>query len=267
MAGTFSKLLKLNYYLVTAGILLLCLSRCDDNEKQVSSEKNEAVIHKAVGSKDLKEKPILKIVGPTHIDIGTVMEGSEPHVVFTLANTGSAVATVAVDDLSKGGCTAVSLIPTLAPGDSSILEFIFETLGYGGRTETRRIQINYNNPQYSPLEFSVSATVIAPEPYQALTGELWYGYYVLIDIRSPKEFAKEHLLGSINVPFDELMAWSSNLQQHALVYLISQDGKQSDQAALMLREKGYAECVSLVGGLDEWKNKYISKQLLIAGNR
>ncbi|MBN2413956.1 DUF1573 domain-containing protein [candidate division KSB1 bacterium] len=267
MAGTFPKLLKWNYCLLTAGILLCCLSNCSDNQKQISSEKNEAINSKVVGSNDSKEKPLLKIAGPTHIDLGTVMEGSEPHVVFMLLNTGTAAARVAVDDLSKGGCTAVSLIPTLAPGDSSILEFIFETLGYGGRTETRRIQINYNNPENSPLEFSVSATVTKPEPYQALTGELWYGYYLLIDVRSPKEFAREHLVGSINVPFDELMEWTASLPQYILIYLISQDGTQSDQAAIMLREKGYSECVSLVGGLDEWKNKYISKQLLIAGNR
>jgi rhodanese-related sulfurtransferase len=245
----------------------LFICNCGENQQEVSSknakigEERSAVAH-GIGVAD--SLPFLTILGENHLDIGAVREGSEPHVFFTLVNTGTGMATVAVDDLSKGGCTAVSLIPRLASGDSAELEFIFETLGYGGRSETRKIQITYNNPAHSPLEFSVSATVLAPEPHQAPIGELWYNFYVLVDVRTAAEFAQEHVVGSINVPFADLGKWAASIPQHLLIYLISEDGAQSDRAAKMLREKGFSECLSLIGGLDEWKKEDSKKQLLIS---
>jgi len=253
-------------YFVKVFFILIFISSivsCKRSEKEISKERrtwpNKTFTSKAV--------PKLIIKEGNHLDIGTVKEGTEPHVSFTLINVGTAEATIAIDDLSKGGCTAVSMIPRIPLGDSSKLEFIFETLGYGGRTDTRRIKINYNNPLLSPLEISVSAKILSPEPYQATIGELWYNFYVLIDVRSPGAFAKEHLVGSINVPFEELETWVSHLPKYLLIYLISEDGVKSDRAAKMLRRDGFSECVSLVGGLKEWKRRYHKKKLLIPGTK
>jgi len=237
------------------------IASCRKTEKGISKQERTETNK----TPTLKAVPKLIIKEGNHLDIGTVREGTNPRVSFTLINKGAAEATIAIDDLSKGGCTAVSMIPRIPPGDSSKLEFIFETLGYGGRSDTRRIRINYNNPVLRPLEISVSAKILSPKPYQAAIGEVWYNFYVLIDVRSHDAFSKEHLVGSINVPFKELKTWVSHLPKYLLIYLISEDGVKSDRAAKMLRRDGFSECVSLVGGLKEWKRRYHKKKLLISG--
>lgn len=229
-----------------------------------SSEKNR---NQTVGTNIKKEVPELVVKEGTYFDIGTVKEGARPQVSFTLKNIGDAEATIAIDDLSKCGCTAVSFVPKIPAGDSSKLEFIFETLGYGGQSITRRIRVNYNNPALSPFEIIVAARIIEPEPYQALVDKLWYGFYVLIDIRSPEAYAKEHIVGSVNVPLQLLEDFTANIPNYILIYLISENGEKSDLAAKMLRENGLSECVSLAGGLNEWKLRYGIMELLISGNR
>lgn len=127
--------------------------------------------------------------------------------------------------------------------------------------------MNYNNPACSPLEISVSARILAPEPYQALIGELWYGFYVLVDVGNPDAYVIEHIVGSINVPLQLLEDWTAKIPNYILIYLISENGEKSDLAAKMLRENGFSECVSLVGGLEEWKWRCCKNELLISGNR
>ncbi len=232
-----------------------------------SKENRKKQATQTVGSNLTNKVPKLVVKEGVHRDFGSVREGTNPHVFFTLINIGNSEAHISINDLSKGGCTAVSLIPELAPGDSARLELIFETLGYGGRSPNRRIQIHYNNPDLSPLELSVSARILPVEPYQAPIGELWYNFFVLIDVRSPEAFAKEHIVGSINVPLKELIDWTSNLPKYLSIYLISEEGKESDAAAQMLRKKGFSECVSVVGGLKEWRRRYSKKEFLISGYR
>ena len=249
-------------------IIVYGIIGCNKTDKEVPSNKDiKENIKKDIAHPSPKAVPHLIIREGNHLDIGEVKEGTEPHVSFTLVNIGTAEANISLDDLSKSGCTAVSMIPKLAAGDSSRLEFIFETLGYGGRTDTRRVRINYNNPALSPLELSVSAKILPTKSYQAPIGELWYGFYVLVDVRSPRAFAKEHLVGSINVPLKDLSNWASRLPKYILIYLISGDGTRSDEAAKMLRKNGFSECVSLIGGINEWKKRYNKKKLIISGMR
>ena len=261
-----------SWYKIAAIALLLPLgtNACGNSRRQTTpagAVKRDTNTPAPIGTGSAKAMPNLTVREGTQLDIGTVLEGTEPHVSFTLTNNGTAEATIVIDDLSQGGCSAVSLIPKIPAGSSRTLEFVFETLGHGGRSETRTIRINYNNPVLSPLEISASAKILPVEKYQAAIGELWYGFYILVDVRSPKEFAKEHAVGSLNVPMPELDRWASHLPRHLLFYLISEDGRLSDQAALMLRKRGFSQCVSLVGGLSEWRKREGKKELLIATSR
>ena len=196
-------------------------------------------------------------------DLGNVKEGTYPHVSFTITNVGEDETRILVRDLSKGGCTSVgSPKQKLAPGESTELEFIFETLGFGGSSTTRKILIHYNNPKSSPLSLSVSAKVLPVESYQIPVGELLYNFFVLVDIRSQEDFIEEHISGAINVPYDELDKWSFDISRDLLIYLYSEDGAKSDKAAMALREKGLSECYSMVGGLQEWKKQYGYRYLI-----
>ena len=245
---------------VFLGVIVLgLLFRSRLNREKSITESVETIVAHANSKLVVKEE--------AHRDLGIVKEGTYLHVSFTILNTGTDETRILVRNLSKGGCSSVgSPKNKLASGESTKLEFIFETLGYGGRKPTRRVQVHYNNPEISPLELSVTAKILPPEPYQVPIGELWYNFFVMVDVRHPDAFAKEHIAGAINVPQEKLIEWASNLPKDFLIYLYSEDGKKSDEAAQMLREKGYSECLSVIGGLREWKQRY-SDRYLISGSR
>ncbi len=95
-----------------------------------------------------------------------------------------------------------------------------------------------------------------------------YNYLVLLDIRSPEAYEKEHILGSINVPQTKLNSWAEkikkNLPDQILIYVCSEDGIQSDKAVKELRKRGYKQYVSIVGGIKEWKRRY-KGQWIVSG--
>lgn len=95
-----------------------------------------------------------------------------------------------------------------------------------------------------------------------------YNYLVLVDIRSPEAYEKEHVLGSINVPQIKLNSWAEkikkNLPKQVIIYLYSEEGTKSDEAVKELRKRGYKQYVSVVGGIKEWKRRH-KGQWIVSG--
>lgn len=120
----------------------------------------------------------------------------------------------------------------------------------------------------SPLTLTVKGKVLPLEEYQAPVGEVTYNFFILIDLRSPEQFQKEHILGALNVPHSEIEEWvstvSSSLSDELVIYLYSNKGMNSDKTARSLREKGYTQFISMVGGLKEWKNQ-LGNKFLVSG--
>lgn len=211
--------------------------------------------------------PKLVVKEGNHQDMGKIREGIRTSVVFTLINRGEAEASnIRVHDLSQGGCTAVTNVSRLAAGDSARLKFIFETLGYGGKKETREIRVRYDNPGLSPLKLSVTAEVLPAEEHQVPIGELFYNFFVLVDVRDEKSFRKGHIAGAINVPAEEVLSWAANLPDDFMIYLYSEAGLVSDTLAKELRSKGYSGALSMIGGIREWKRMY-GERVIIPGTR
>jgi len=77
-------------------------------------------------------------------------------------------------------------------------------------------------------------------------------FYLYIDVRSADEYAAGHILGSINITFDDLESWSENLPSDILLITYDQTGFIADQAALWLINNDFSRARSLLGGLDEW---------------
>jgi len=202
-------------------------------------------------------------------DFGTVREGMNVPVRFTVFNQGAK--DVRIREIRTfAACVQSRPLEkkSLTPGESMTLDYIFQSLGYGGASVNKHIEIHYNNKKLSPLKLKVKGRVLRLESFQAPIGELTYNFFVLIDLRPPERFIKEHIIGAINVPFDEIERWvsavSKSLSDELIIYLYSEDGKKSDEAAMRLREKGYEQCISLVGGLKEWKNQN-GRRFLISG--
>ncbi len=63
--------------------------------------------------------------------------------------------------------------------------------------------------------------------------------YVVIDIRSPHEYEKEHLQGAKNIPEYDLFKRLREIEKDKIVIFICQKGKNSKDVALTLTEYGY----------------------------
>lgn len=80
------------------------------------------------------------------------------------------------------------------------------------------------------------------------------GTSVLIDVRSPEEFAEGHIEDSINIPLDDLkeMEKISFPTDGRIIYLICRSGRRSAIAFDILRARGYNELGILTEGLEAW---------------
>lgn len=86
----------------------------------------------------------------------------------------------------------------------------------------------------------------------------------LVDVRSPKEYAKFSLPNAINVPLDSL-ANSSSLQYFGIpgtkVVLYSNDDILSNEAWVLLCRQGFKSTYVMKGGLNRWINTIIKPRL------
>jgi rhodanese-related sulfurtransferase len=76
---------------------------------------------------------------------------------------------------------------------------------------------------------------------------------VVIDVRSPEEFAAGHVDGAMNIPLDSLAARASALPKNAaLVTVCGKGGGRSARAAMQLRALGFDSARPLCGGTQAW---------------
>ena len=91
-------------------------------------------------------------------------------------------------------------------------------------------------------------TKIAPADYQAQFGA---AEHVLIDVRTPEEFASGHIADAVNIPVDQLASRLSEVPQDKPVVLYCRSGNRSGQAAQILDRAGYTQIYDL-GGIVTW---------------
>ena len=204
---------------------------------------------------------------PQVFDFGTISEGMIVPVSFTITNTGTSEARIK-QIRSFGACVQTEPVETerLAPGQILSLDYRFLSVGYGGISIANNIEVHYNHNQLSPLKLLVKGMILPLKSYQAHLGDLTYNYEALIDIRSPAQFRKGHILGAVNVPSGRLKTWveafADRLPSEVRIYLISEEGIRSDEAAEMLRAQGYPQFCSTVGGMKEWTSQFGSKLIV-----
>ncbi len=76
---------------------------------------------------------------------------------------------------------------------------------------------------------------------------------VLLDVRTPEEFADGHIEDSVNIPLEEITAGAAGMPTlGANVVTICNIGKISLTAMLILKSLGYCRVKNLMGGLNSW---------------
>lgn len=199
-------------------------------------------------------------------DFRQIREGINIPVKFKLTNIGSQ--TIKLKEI-RTFAKCVQRRPlkknTLGPGESIELDYVFESLGYGGATIEKGIQVFYEGSD-APLIIKFKGKVLPLEDYQAPVGEVIYNFFALIDIRPPQFYQRERILGAINIPAGEILAWADQVAPHVtddmIIYIYDENGHLADEIVKKLRAKGHLQYVSLVGGLQEWKKQYGQKGVI-----
>lgn len=63
------------------------------------------------------------------------------------------------------------------------------------------------------------------------------GNYIIVDVRTKDEFMKNHVIGAINIPYDEIDG--SNLDKDKTIFVYCRSGSRSKVAFDRLTELGY----------------------------
>ncbi len=74
----------------------------------------------------------------------------------------------------------------------------------------------------------------------------------IVDLRDPKDFKKESLARSINIPADRIQNEFGRLKKDKPVLLVDDDNRRTRLAAPLLRGLGFQTYV-LQGGLNAWR--------------
>lgn len=104
---------------------------------------------------------------------------------------------------------------------------------------------------------SAGYTQVSSEKAAQLMEE--YDDEIVLDVRTPEEYAEAHIPGAINVPNEEIgedaVAQLPDKDQLILVYCRS--GNRSKQAAQKLADQGYTNVVEF-GGINDWHGETVA---------
>jgi rhodanese-related sulfurtransferase len=82
---------------------------------------------------------------------------------------------------------------------------------------------------------------------------------LIVDLRSPKQFAEGHIKSAVNKKFEELPSFfETGIKpfEYDKIILVSEDGQISSYTTCLLRLMGYGNVYSMRWGMSAWNNKY-----------
>jgi len=78
--------------------------------------------------------------------------------------------------------------------------------------------------------------------------------FMLLDVRTPEEYAEGHIAGATLIPVQVLAERLSEVPHDKQVYVYCHSGNRSARASKLLAEKGYTNIENIVGGIEAWKD-------------
>ena len=81
------------------------------------------------------------------------------------------------------------------------------------------------------------------------------GKTVLVDVRTPEEFAGGHLRDAKNIPLADFATRVGELDKSKgkSIVIVCQSGARADKAIALLQKAGFDDVVGLEGGLAAWR--------------
>lgn len=105
------------------------------------------------------------------------------------------------------------------------------------------------------LQFTAKATTYrdieaSPLLLERVASKDW----LLIDVRSPEEYASGHIPGAINIPHKSIVNYLSELQEHKdkPIILYCRSGRRAKLAMRVLQEHDFTDVMHLEGDILGW---------------
>lgn len=76
---------------------------------------------------------------------------------------------------------------------------------------------------------------------------------VLLDVRSPQEFADGHVPGALNLPVGQVEARAAEVPKDRPVVVYCEVGGRARLAATQLRNRGYTNVREMTGSMTAWR--------------
>ena len=114
-----------------------------------------------------------------------------------------------------------------------------------------------------PALAQAPAAPLAPVPAKALEQRLGESGLVVLDVRTPEEFAAGHVPGAINVPHDQVEARLGELAgaKGKDVVLYCRSGRRVQVAAGVLARAGFTRLSHLEGDFPAWSGAGLPTQV------
>lgn len=77
--------------------------------------------------------------------------------------------------------------------------------------------------------------------------------FMVIDVRTPEEYAEGHIRGAKLIPVDTLEGHLAEVPKDKQVYVYCHSGGRSAKAAKLLAEHGFSRIENMQGGIVAWK--------------
>ena len=94
---------------------------------------------------------------------------------------------------------------------------------------------------------------LSPSDYQSQFGNAKTGY-LLVDVRTPDEFATGHIHGAVNIPLDTLETRLNEVPRTEPVVVYCHSGNRSAKAVQILANADYTRIYDL-GGINAWSEQ------------
>jgi phage shock protein E len=82
--------------------------------------------------------------------------------------------------------------------------------------------------------------------------------HVLVDVRTPEEYAAGHIPTAVNIPVTEIADRPPGKDKSSLIIVYCRSGARSAKARTILIDLGYTDVVDF-GGVSRWTGKLVSK--------
>jgi rhodanese-related sulfurtransferase len=144
----------------------------------------------------------------------------------------------------------------LPVGDAVILQQLHDRLGGAESSGVRRHGIAQLLGRIPPHALRVSTAYADVMPAETIAvadaREMWLLGDIVIDVRTPAEYANSHIAGAVNIPLDALLAALEQLPSGNVITTCSMGGR-AGRAATMLALAGRT-AFTIDGGTKAWQS-------------